>query len=485
MSGRRLVAAMSISRRRFLGGALAVASRLRSAPLRARAAERTALGFPDAAREWRGESSVAAAQRDASRFRTLAGPYASPVPTRPSSRQTTIAAFTARFPQLSRHLIFEYYAWYGASPYRHWDESDRQPPFDVASNYMPSLGPYDSQSTAVLEQHARWIADVGVGAINVSWWGPGSRSDLAVPRLMDVMGAHDIRVTFHLEPYTNDRAGVYVRDILYLLDQYGAKRGWDAFLLLDHADGTRGPVLKSFRTVLPAQMTDCHGVVHQVPDYTPDADWRRATDRLRAILLPEFSRVVLLADSLDVARTRTSGFDGIAIFDNFVRPGTWSRHAAAAQAHGLIHAFNVNPGYDGIERRNVPPDSCYRPPRFEPVGQAVTWSDAASREAAILRSLDRIDESLDTTLRLQADPSSTNARRGVFLLYLNSFNEWHEGHQFEPMRNARDLTPSERRFGYHNPSQGDVRLRHLQQELRPLVGDTSLRRRSVRIGGPQ
>ena len=29
-------------------------------------------------------------------------------------------------------------------------------------------------------------------------------------------------------------------------------------------------VFKSFRTIVAEQVTDCHGVVHDVPDYTPD-----------------------------------------------------------------------------------------------------------------------------------------------------------------------------------------------------------------------
>lgn len=459
---------MRISRRRFLGGTLAAAAGLRSGSLRAQAADRAALGFPDPTREWHGASSAAMA-RPSTRLARDGDPS---VPMRPSDRATAAAALAARIPSPSRHFIFEYYPWYETSPYRHWNLFDREPPFDLATHYVPKLGAYDSRSTAVLEQHARWITEVGVGAINVSWWGPGSRTDLVVPQVMDVMHAHDIRVTFHLEPYTDDRSGVFVRDVLYLLEEYGEKRGWDAFLLLEHGDGTSGPVLKPFRTILLEQVTDCHGVVHRVPDYTSDAAWRRETDRLRAILRQDFSRVVLLADSLDPQRTRASGFDGIASYDNFVRPASWPGHAAATQAHDVYYSFSVNPGYDGIALRNVPEDSCYRPTPFEPVGPSVDWSDASAREEAMQRSLSRIDETLDMTLRLQMDPNSANARDGFFLVYLTSFNEWHEGHQFEPMKDARDLTPGERVFGYHNPEDGELRFRHLKEQLRPLLGLT-------------
>ena len=29
-----------------------------------------------------------------------------------------------RFPDLSRHFMFEYYPWYATDPYRHWNEAD-------------------------------------------------------------------------------------------------------------------------------------------------------------------------------------------------------------------------------------------------------------------------------------------------------------------------------------------------------------------------
>src|SRR5687767_8382656 len=152
------------------------------------------------------------------------------------------AALRRRFPDLSRRFVFEYYPWYGADPYRHWNEAGRRPPLDLASNYVPKLGAYDSRSTAVMEQHARWIASTGAGAINVSWWGPGSDTDRLVPALMDVMAAHDIRVAFHLEPYRDHHAHAYAADIEYLIRKYGDQRKWDCFLLLQHEDGSFGPV---------------------------------------------------------------------------------------------------------------------------------------------------------------------------------------------------------------------------------------------------
>ena len=75
----------------------------------------------------------------------------------------------------------------------------------------------------------------------------------------------------------------------------------------------------------------------------------------------------------------------------------------------------------------------------------------------------RITECFRTTIALQTDPTLVNRRRGFVLVYVNSFNEWHEGHQFEPMKDFADLTPAERQVGYHNVDDGSYRLRLVQQ----------------------
>jgi glycoprotein endo-alpha-1,2-mannosidase len=381
------------------------------------------------------------------------------------ARQLAPQTLAERFPDLARHFIFEYYPWYTTDPFRHWNEAGHRPPIDLASHYVPALGAYDSRSRRVMEQHARWIKAAGAGAINVSWWGRDSETDRVIPSLMDVMAAHDIRVTFHLEPYRDHHALAYADDIEYLVRKYGDGRRWDAFLLLRHADGAAGPVFKSFRTILPPTSVDCRGHVAGVADYTTDAVWRGQTDRVRATLGSQFDRITLLADSLDAGRTRACGFDGIAVYDNTVRPDLWRRHAEACSANDLVFSFNVNPGFDGVADRRADPGACPRPPAFEPDGTEYDWRVPQDRTFAARASERRIRESFDTTLALQTDPRLADWRRGFFLVYLNSFNEWHEGHQFEPMKDGAAITADERAVGYHNPADGGYRLRALGKLL--------------------
>src|ERR1700752_1648626 len=54
-----------------------------------------------------------------------------------------------------------YYDWYGGAPtYGHWTggtASRPAPSQNIPSDSYPSLGPYDSSSTAVIKQHMAWL----------------------------------------------------------------------------------------------------------------------------------------------------------------------------------------------------------------------------------------------------------------------------------------------------------------------------------------
>jgi hypothetical protein len=453
-------------------------------------------GFPVPSRQWRGDSSVAAALKSGelpagSALRAVAQSQARPQPatyldfhggtlvpdipedfSRLRSAQD-IAALRARFPDLRRHFVFDYYAWYGTKPYVHWEERGYASPFGVASSMMPALGPYDSMDASVVERHARWIADAGVGAIALSWWGRDSRSNLATPMIMDVMRAHDIHVTFHLEPYRPDRALFYASDINYLLREYGERRRWDGFLLLDHGEGPPAPVFKTLRTIVPCTVVDCLGLVQAVPDYTPDDVWMRQTDTNRENVRPLFDDVVLLADSLDVIRTAAGGFDGIAIYDSFVRPATWPKAAKECGDKKLLYSFAVNCGFDAYVPV-IPAGVCDVPSPVRPPVGAIDWLSPAWRQAAEMASRDRVIESLTATIDVQVDPRLGNAKRGFFLTYLNTFNEWHEGTAFEPAKHRANLLPEERPFNYHNPDNCAWRLELLQALLDPITSGRSI-----------
>ena len=419
----------------------------------------------------RRKSSLSARRRFLGSGLAAAAGLLLPRPSAASSR-SGLASLRARFPDLRRRFIFEYYPWYGRDPWRHWDAEDRTPPFDVAAPYMPRLGAYDSRSRAVIEQHARWIADSGVGSVNLSWWGPDSYEDRAAHGVMDVMRDHDLKVTFHLEPYAADRGRRFATDVLYLIREYGERRSFDCFLLLQDPDGSVGPVFKGFDMILPPTSRDCRGIERPVANFTVDGEWQQQTGALRSVLRGDFDHVWLLADSLNVDRVAASGFDGIAIYDNRVGPDRYASAARDASAHGLVFSLNVNPGFHVVRPRRPVIDDCGQTiphPAFLPSGEGLDLSTALGRERASELSQARIVDSFAATVGLQSDPALRNAQRGFFLTYVNSFNEWHEGHAFEPMKDAAMLSPEEQASGYHNPERGDYRLGLLKKLLRGAV----------------
>jgi hypothetical protein len=440
-----------LSRRAFLGAcASASLGRILDGPL---------IPIPQrAALQWGRESGLGAFLRAGTRL-----PKALPRGPCPHG------ALASRFADLRRHFVFEYYPWYGTCPFRHWDQWDRVPPEDIAARYYPFLGPYESRSRAVLEQHARWIAESGAGAINLSWWGPESFEEQAADAVMDVMRDHDLKVAFHLEPHSPQHGRTFMRDVLYLLRRFGEKRHFDAFLILRDADGREGPVFKGFRMILPEQTPDRHGALRPTWDFTSDDEYRRQTDVLRRVLAEDFDHVTLLADSLNFTRTRASGFDGIAVYDNFIAPEAYADFARSSALEGLLFSFNVNPGYDAIEPRISEPEEDYAPHPFAPGWLPIDFSRSEDRERAAALARQRITQSFQQTLAAQSDSSFTNFKRGFLLVYVTSFNEWHEGHAFEPMKDAEDLTAAERAVGYHNPLRGDSRLACLTSLLRSVL----------------
>ncbi len=133
----------------------------------------------------------------------------------------------------------------------------------------------------------------------------------------------------------------------------------------------------------------------------------------------------------------------------------------------MVFSFNINAGFDAIEPRTIDPEGCYSPLPFEPPAQ-VDWRSLRGRERARQTALARIAESAQTTIGLQLDATLPNRREGLFLVYINSFNEWHEGTAFEPMKDYRALSTAERDT-YHNPLDGEYRLNAITELLKPVL----------------
>ena len=223
-----------------------------------------------------------------------------------------------------------------------------------------------------------------------------------------------------------------------------------------------------FATTLPDQLEDCRGELQDVPLHIPADRWRRAVDGVRADLDGLFDHITLLSDTADVRGAKHVGFDGIAIYDPMTERERWLDYALAASQLGLVFSFSSNPGLDEIRRRKVLPDSCYAPRPFVPRTADIDWSRPADRVRAEELATRQIEETLQWSIALQTHSWLGNVDLGFFLVYLTSFNEWHEGSQFEPMKDRSMLTPAEQSVGYHNPDNGRYRLDAVTELLRRL-----------------
>jgi len=180
-----------------------------------------------------------------------------------------------------------------------------------------------------------------------------------------------------------------------------------------------------------------------------------------------------------VRRVQAAGFDGFATYDPAFEPDAWLNAALLATRVGMPFSFSVNPGLDEIGRRGLPPESCLFPRPFVPAAPGLEWSDPVDRERAHALSAQRIVESLEGSLLLQTHPWFATSQQGFFLVFITSFNEWHEGHQFEPMKDADALTAEERR----EILRGMILTRAVDNRLKQFFVSSEIRYKDVPFQG--
>ncbi len=199
-----------------------------------------------------------------------------------------------------------YYPWYSTEghdgAYRHWQQSGRRPPADIASSFYPLRGVYSSGSRAVLQAHMREIKAAGIGTVVTSWWGRGSLEDRRLGAVLAAARKMRLLVAAHLEPYPGRSIESIEDDLQYL-------------------------VIRGIREVY----------VYQPTDFTTGA-WASLNRRTTG--------VVLLAQTGKVGFAAAARFRGVYTYDVLVYGGgSFARICAQARAAGLVCAPSVGPGY--------------------------------------------------------------------------------------------------------------------------------------------
>lgn len=131
-----------------------------------------------------------------------------------------------------------YYAWY--------PEAWHQQGFDPFTNYIPTLGFYDSGSQTLIAQHITAMQYAGIQAGIASWWGQGTVTDSRMPTLLQAAALTTFRwsIYYEQESLNNPTVAQLTSDLTYLRDRYGSAPGFlridGRFVVFVYAEETDG-----------------------------------------------------------------------------------------------------------------------------------------------------------------------------------------------------------------------------------------------------
>jgi glycoprotein endo-alpha-1,2-mannosidase len=275
------------------------------------------------------------------------------------------------------------------------------------------LGEYDDTDPAVIAQHVTWSRQANIGLWVTSWWGPGSREDttLRTVILPNQNVVDDIKIAIHYETkgrlYSKNvlRLDQVVPDIRYLCEIYFNQGNYFRI----HGK----PVLVFYLT----RVLEREGVLKQVVQLMRSA-------------AAEYSYDIYIIGDHAFRKPKVNSASAVAMLDaitNYDVYGSFPKKGYAGQA-------SVDQYFDDQEQWVQLCDSvgCDYVSSVSP-----GFNDRGVRlqvdHAALARRLSPNDshgslfrESLRQALKLVQESASN-------LLLVNSFNEWHEDSQIEPV----------------------------------------------------
>ena len=92
---------------------------------------------------------------------------------------------------------------------------------DIAANYYPELKNYSSTDSTIIAMHMDMMARAKIDVAVVTWWGINDFGVSALPIIFKEASKHNIKVCFHIEPYSGRSAESVRQDIVSLVEQFG------------------------------------------------------------------------------------------------------------------------------------------------------------------------------------------------------------------------------------------------------------------------
>ena len=324
-----------------------------------------------------------------------------------------------------------YYPWYHTDFHgRKYIRGELNPP------QMPVLGEYNDRSSKVIARHLEWSRQANVNLWVTSWWGPDSGTDVTTSNY--ILKHRDLRdhklclfyeAMGRIDVETNNTSQVY-SDIAYAAETYFNHPNYHRidgrpvmFVYLTRVLERR-ELLEDVLSMMRTAAFDKGHLLYIVGDHTygsPPETKLQALDWLDAVTnyvsVETRLRVsVILACHLTVMRfTLQDIFGSMGRPDGFAKMKgvkKYSREQAgwkrAANAQGCAYIPGATPGYN---------DKAVRQGDYNAMSRKL---DKRKEYGSLFRMLLRKGRKL-------VDSKTNN------LLIVNSFNEWHEDTQIEPV----------------------------------------------------
>jgi glycoprotein endo-alpha-1,2-mannosidase len=300
-----------------------------------------------------------------------------------------------------------YYPWHGDDFHNRegYLRSQLTPP------HQPALGEYDDSRPEVIQQHLAWSRKANIGLWVTSWWGPNDTTDT---NTKDVIMQHEdvgnLKIALHYETMgrikANDMSTTRT-DMQYMCEHYFDHPNYykidDRPVLVIyvtralHSDGILEEALLTMRSEVSKCGKNLYLIGDQVFASAPNPD---------EPFVPFWYFDAVTNYDVYGSSGQPNGFAGIDLVDNYyLEQEKWRQQALAVNCRFIPP---VSPGYNdrGVRLESDHP----------PLSRRVT---ADAQEGSLFwyqlrKALPLVDPAIDN------------------VIFVNSFNEWHEDTQIEP-----------------------------------------------------
>jgi hypothetical protein len=299
-----------------------------------------------------------------------------------------------------------YYPRYGGAElnWRSWRMINQhriyRPPQSIAADQRPLLGPYDCRDPEVADQHLAWAEAAGLDVLVICRFFRDRYEDDAIQILMERACSTSIKLCFVIGAYLGRTGASVVDDINEVYRRFGA---YDSFLWSHDPSPHCGRQAKGVFFLWATHLREAVFTPSMDGPPVPAAYWRAATDELHAAATPS----LLIANppmayGSVVEPIEEGGFDGMF---NYTHPKPTTDFSL--WAHGL------------------PPQAWYVPcvlPGYSAWRIGYDPKTYVSREGG---------KTYSAQWRLALEPRVVPS-----MVVITSFNEWNEGTQIEPAKDA-------------------------------------------------